>query len=130
MKGIKECLNWMLDNPMKVIESKNQYWSYRYNDIEFRFELKSVRDEKEKFRNAGCFQSLENSDWQEVIEPVDFITAYKDCLENGTEYKGFSKWDERYGEVIMRKESGNEVWVLDYDGQANVHLNCKWIKVG
>ena len=25
--------------------------------------------------------------WEEVVEPVDFLTAYKDCLENGAEYE-------------------------------------------
>lgn len=32
------------------------------------------------------FSPFLNEEWEEVIEPVDFITAYQDCLENKVVY--------------------------------------------
>jgi len=39
MKTIKECINWMLDNPMKELEdTTGNFTNARYNDIEKQFE--------------------------------------------------------------------------------------------
>lgn len=65
--------------------------------------------------------------WEEVIEPVDFLTAYNDCLENGTTYIGF-KCDRWCGEdQTMSRYAGCMVTIKDKNG-ASVFLDCKWIK--
>lgn len=69
MRGIKKCVNWMIDNPMKSIKRGN---------IEFRFDIKNdsfqVLDCNE-WHKTSCFKKLIFDGWEPVKEPVDFMTA-------------------------------------------------------
>lgn len=125
MKGIKECLNWMFENPMKVIESKDEYWSYRYNDRMEVFELKTVHEKEEEFRSVQSFERLKYSDWKEVIEPVDFITAYNDCLKNNVRY-----YKEKDNNFKMFGYNGRVTIIDDSEFGNTTTLTCDWIKVG
>lgn len=129
MKGIKECLTWMLDNPMKIIDSENQFWSYRYNDVDDRFELKTKSEQKDKFRLAESFDSLKHSRWQEVVEPVDFLTAYKDCLENGVAYGWYPGGEEEGWYAYLSKIEACPVLYLE-ESLEKIEFNGSktWIK--
>lgn len=74
---------------------------------------------------AEGHEGVMNWDWTEIIEPVDFITAYNDCLENGTKYIPDTVDDSRNQEMY-KHESG--VYLEDkYCGEM-MWLSCKWIK--
>ena len=81
------------------------------------------------FENTGRL----NWEWEEVIEPVDFITAYNDCLENGTEYIcedyyfHFKIYKNEYGNVIINP---NANIYRSSDTIIEVNLYGAWRKVG
>jgi len=60
--------------------------------------------------------------WTEVIELVDFLTAYKDCEVNGTEYKG-------YTQTMYRSKESGLVIILCKTGHSNAILCNEWKKV-
>jgi len=60
--------------------------------------------------------------WEEVIEQVDFLTAYNDCLENGTEYKC-------YTQTMYRSKESGLVIILCKTGHSNAVLCNEWKKV-
>jgi len=61
--------------------------------------------------------------WTEVIELVDFLTAYKDCLENGTRYEIMGQCDPI---VSMTRVNGD---VRIFSLLKCVILSDKWKKV-
>lgn len=124
MKGIKECLNWMLDNPMKELKSYGMA-NRRYNDKCKTFEIYAGGlGPWEAFNNFHYFNF---GIWTEVEEPVDFITAYQDCLENGNTYKAVdTKNVQGTNQQIMDRRS-NSVRVYDKEID-EVWLDCMWIK--
>jgi hypothetical protein len=60
--------------------------------------------------------------WEEVIEPVDFLTAYKDCLENGTKYVNCDFKDQSL--ICL----GNKVHLDQREIYSRSLLSGKWIK--
>lgn len=88
--------------------------------------------------DQNCFVICKNEyvnnvdlNWEEVIEPVDFLTAYKDCLENDTKYvcedycNEFNMYKNKYGGLMISRPVGNYESNLKI---ANVNLSGKWIK--
>jgi len=71
--------------------------------------------------------------FEEVIEPVDYLTAYKDCLENGTEYIGVDEPPYYFRLQSMERlvnlcgSTDYSVSIRDRNG-GNVILNCMWVK--
>lgn len=63
--------------------------------------------------------------WEEVIETVDFLTAYKDCLENGNDYKCV---DKELDDQTMKRLTGTVEVYCDKEDNC-VQLTAQWIKV-
>lgn len=70
MKGIKVCINWMLDNPMKEIT--NGEVSYRFNDIHSIF---AQRRQEYSWLPAYGMEKLNECEWEEVKQPYTFSEA-------------------------------------------------------
>ncbi len=64
----------------------------------------------------------DNDDWKEVIEPVDFITAYNDCFNNGNNYV-------RNVAGIQAKMENDGGFVVITNAKDRISLNgYEWIK--
>jgi hypothetical protein len=60
-------------------------------------------------------------DFEEVIQPVDFVTAFKDCEETGQGYKTPTQ--------VMRKNEDSELVVIRSEyGYTNVICCGEWVK--
>ena len=118
MKGIKECINWMLDNPMEELEPEHLTLSNtRYNnDGMNRFE-KLVEG---FWVNCLNFSVFETVNWHEFKQPYKFKPAYDECEENGTVFH------TEYGGWLYKDKVGC-VCVYQKDKTA-VYLNCTWYK--
>jgi len=69
-----------------------------------------------------------NIRWSEIVEPVDFVTAYQDCFKNDTEYKGTSTG--LTGTVHMGKAYDGSVKLELPDDKDIVYLDTRvWTKV-
>ena len=119
MKGIKECLKWMIDNEGKKIKCVDRLVFFSVNN----FYTTSVGSDLAGVPNSLGF--LMSGEWQEAIEPVDFITAYEDCKENGTEYKVEYK---SFEDQFMRNKSGS-VHIESEDDFCEVEIDVMWKKV-
>lgn len=65
---------------------------------------------------------IQHCDFVEVIQPVSFEEAYKDCKENGFGYTSVKGDQEMY-------RDGKSVEILEINGLDVVELNVEWIKV-
>jgi len=121
MKGIKECVNWMVDNDSKKITNDGRcaYW----NGHEF-----YLTDDECTVLITNFVKFKE--EWFEVIEPVDFLTAYNDCLENGTEYKAEFENDVDLMERGYLADGTVAVSISSEDGNIGIGLYIlrEWIK--
>jgi len=118
---------------MKITEIKWEQGK-RYK-VEYRIQnFEVIVDFGELKRTDGTGLNLVD-EWQleyilqmeftEVITSVDFITAYKDCFENGTKY--FNE----YHHQIMYKQPDGTVEIEEKSGEYDygvVVINCDWIK--
>jgi len=62
MKGIKECLNWLIDNPMKAIVSEG-FRPVRYNDGTTSFEFNSNFEESWFCFEGDEFHVFKEGEW-------------------------------------------------------------------
>ncbi len=69
-----------------------------------------------------------NAEWQEVIEPVDFLTAYKDCLENGTQYNWYPDGEAEGWYAEIYKDSDGVQIRLD-ESVNRIYQDKSWKKV-
>ena len=123
MKGIKECINWMLDNPMKVLSDPDKFHAYRYNNENIRIELK-IETKSSVFKLAECYEVLIDGDWKEVKQPYTFLEAYEDCKENKNNYHG-----EKYDTDRMATDSEGKTYMYTMDTDSNaVYLDQGWLK--
>jgi len=91
MRGIKECVNWMLDNPMKEIKSEEYGQVRRFNNkytpsfIESRYinDGESISNWS-KLKAFGGFE--DGDDWEEVKQPYTFLEAYEECENNKVDF--------------------------------------------
>ena len=70
-----------------------------------------------------------NADYTEVIEPVDFMTAYMDCKENGQRYTRASQGDLAVSADIFRDECGVVSLYFAEDINSFFPDKTLWIKV-
>lgn len=123
MKGIKECLSWMFENENKWIVNENEtllkFVSGEFHTSGVNSEIVSV--------GLHHIQFIDNYEWKEFIEPVDFLTAYKDCLENGTRYRGVNVPQQCNRSQLMQKYL-NIVDIVDEYSSSTIHLCEFWIK--
>ena len=96
MRGIKECVNWLIDNEgKKIVNEIGQEISYgeRFvTDEDFK-KLQTTDEETEYvgfyWVEGGidiCMSVLHTWDWEPVPEPVDFMTAKYQCQEFGHKF--------------------------------------------
>lgn len=122
MKGTKEILNWLLDNPMKEIK-RDGWATNRYNIWLHRFEYKLDGE----WIGKDDLYSFEG-EWHEVKTPIEWQEAIQDCLDNGTEYLSWYgefaestycyKMYRQYGKVKIKSLSEEHI----------VSITCKWVK--
>ena len=62
MKGIKECLNFMLDNPMVEIKTE-WYQPCRFNDADKCFEYKANYSEEWYYIEGDDFEIFDKCEW-------------------------------------------------------------------
>ena len=132
MRGVTECLKWMLNNPMMELHKDMTNFKVRYNHENYMFEY--FNDFTNSWRCMHDYSLLEISDWQ-LCEPnpsVEFLTAYEDCLSNGTKY------ESNFDTVMFNFNDGVFVEVRtplaeDYKKGtplfSSVYLNTQWKKV-
>ena len=81
MRGIKECINWLIDNPMRELECNNGgYWNIRYNKVEGVFQCFDT-DCEEWIEGPGL-ESFNNCEWQPVQKKYTFTEAFT-MMESG-----------------------------------------------
>ena len=73
---------------------------------------------------------IEYGDFEEVIEPVDFLTAYNDCVNNGTPY-----YNKEYCTKTFMKRIGDGIHITTeltehhkQEGYGYVNTNGEWYK--
>ena len=83
------------------------------------------------FGNQSLFEEyiakhiVQNGNFEKVIEPVDFITAYQDCKLNGGEYKGLEFESDR----IWRSGASNVFLYKAQQTTGKIQCNQMWEKV-
>lgn len=108
---------------MKCVASVQRNTKHSY------IQLKDEEEEKELQLSFGAHgKGILSYDWTEVIEPVDFITAYQDCLENDMDV---SNYISEEGVVMFKGADGVITLGLD-DAKLStcgyVGLSVKWFK--
>ena len=132
MRGVTECLKWMLNNPMMELNRLDTLAKRRYNDEETQFER--FNNDIKCWETVSCYFTLDSGDWQpcDPNPSVDFLTAYEDCLKNGTKY------ESNFDTVMFNFNDGVFVEVRtplaeDYKKGtplfSSVYLNTQWKKV-
>lgn len=125
MRGIKECLNWLIDNPDKEL-----FGSYndgtparrRWNEDNVEWYDK----DRESWRHLTGLAFFTEIDWQpyDPNPEVEFHVAYMDCLENG------SKYLNAQGDISLTRENGKVGLVWNIEDLVGYDLNHgKWKKV-
>lgn len=133
MRGIKECLNYMLNNPMKEISHSANPSSFRrrYNDYYGYFEYFNNKRLRWEILTS-LYAHTDYSDFDYGIEwfeydpnpAVDFHVAYMDCLENNSIYKNTE------GDKIEKHNNRVIIGLHEPKLICGVILNsCKWKKV-
>ena len=133
MKGIKEIMMWLLDNPMKEIKHVYEGGERGYHNVRYHDYTKAI-EVCDPYKNIWVTR-LDmigfDEEWQEVITPIEWQEAIQDCLENGTEYLSW------YGEG--HKYNG-DTWIVNYFGEEvrvsnifnknrnSIAITCKWVK--
>jgi hypothetical protein len=64
MKGIKVCVNWMMDNQYKKLQSKQSQYTIWFDGIRFRSKIENS-EEVGIIRN---FKTLGQYEWDELID--------------------------------------------------------------
>jgi hypothetical protein len=125
MKGIKECLNWLVDNPMKELTFVGNRplcinnLKHRFNYNEGRFQTFRNDD----WHSNSYFADFECCDWKEVKQPYTFEEAYKMCKEEGVEFYNEYEDELTYvkGDVLVTPDKS--------DGSLITSLSCSWYKL-
>ena len=124
MKGIKECLNWLMDNPMKLLESEKGD-GIRFNNKNVVFQFYSQGECKWFALDGDDFDALNTNEWYESFPTVDFLAAYEDCKRTGNRYKGC----ENTQDVIYKNPVGEViVYKTPKPLYENIKLNQLWIR--
>lgn len=124
MRGIKECLTWMLANPMKELVGYYDDGTVarrRFNDEKSEFEwLEGFSNKWFKLDGLKAYSDME---WYIYNPPVEFHEAYMDCLENGVEYLN------EQGDISLTRDGGKVALQWNIDGLMGYDLNHgKWTK--
>ena len=124
MKGIIECVTWMVENKNKKLKSSERtMW---YNGFGFRFRLSL--EGSEVAMHVKWFKILDRYEWTPVATSVDFDTAKADCKKNGTPYKSY---DKGYTQNLkMDRDNMGHVRITDmeYEGRPSI-LDVEWTPV-
>jgi len=116
VKGIKECVSWMIDNVGKSITNGAEEQT-RYQN--WKFEFKSKTGNWVDLYNFHVFAAL---NWEPVREPVDVkeaMMAHEDgktiksvCNDGvGSVYKDSDLYDQ-FGTIISCNEIANGTWYI------------------
>ena len=105
MKGIKECVNWLLNNPGERLEGNG---IVMFDGNLQAFFLKSAEDLKWHSLDGDLFDMFNYGDWKPREKPVDVLTALENCKKTGQRYKGLDCENDviaknRYGHVCIYK---------------------------
>lgn len=87
MRGITECLKYMINNPMMELHKVGDLSKRRYSTEESQFEyFNNIDKQWHLLYKYGAFS---DGYWQpyDPNPSVDFLTAYGDCKLNGNKYK-------------------------------------------
>lgn len=124
MRGIKECLTWMLENPMKELTAINedgQMIRRRFNNDTSRFEW--FERCLGSWWELNGFKAYDQLDWSIYNPPVEFHEAYLDCLNNGTEYLN------EQGDISLTRDGGKVALQWNINDLTGYDLNHgKWTK--
>ena len=123
MKVIKtwEMIEQVIKDKSKKFENN---YGYTVGADETGTQLELIRDQGYDTEPYTIFLD-DTMEWTEIIEPVSFITAYNDCLENGTQYI-----NEKFKQRMYYNQNQVEIEekMNDYE-YGVVVLSCEWIKV-
>jgi len=127
VKGIKECVNWMIDNPGKMLEhSQMKVWYDGCMLLMFDIANEILYNERnEDSYGSEVFSDyniLDEYEWEPVIEPVDVkeaMRAHEDgktiksvCNDGvGSVYKDSDLYDQ-FGTIISCNEIANGTWYI------------------
>ena len=96
MKGIKECLGWMVDNPLKAITNGDYEVKYIEKHDQFQKTIVTTLEDGRISHHTTLFNDfyeLNRYEWTVVVKPADIYTALKDCEETGQRYVIMGKSD-------------------------------------
>ncbi len=127
MKGIKECINWLVDNPMKEIENPG-YYKTRYNDSVGKFEHLDD-DCGREWVTTKYFDKFRECEWKQVRKTYSFEEAYKICKD---EKVAFENEDGEHCMYFAGDKDWNQINIdhkEDANGTGCVILCGNWYKV-
>lgn len=99
----------------KKYKHDNKIWTVEYSNL--------INDDGEDLANISDLMLIINGDFEEVIEPVDFLTAYKDCEDNDATYI-----DQMNPKVKLYGYDGRVTIIDDKKYGNTTALTVKWIK--
>jgi hypothetical protein len=81
MKGIKECINWLINNEGKeLIDSNSWYVKYENGSLHTKCCIDA------EYRPFSSLYEFDEREWLEVKQPYTFLEAYEDCKNTKTSY--------------------------------------------
>jgi len=102
MKGIKECVSWMIDNGGKKIQHETlEMW---FNGSSFVLKPRDIKEYE-----IDCFNMLDVNNWEPVPEPVDFMTA----INSGKKINPVEYFEECHDEELRDKYESEKGFDLD-----------------
>lgn len=120
MKGITECLKWMLNNPMKELQN-GTHQNRRYNDTLHRFEAEN----KEVFVEITNFSCFMVGDWLNSDSLYSYERAYNMCKLNRTTFVGAAGYKNQ---KMYRNRDSDSVYVKNVRSHESINLDCMWVK--
>lgn len=123
MRGIKTCINWLIDNPGKYLESNNYSHKVKYNEEQIFID----RSGKEEIYDGGM-RYFNLAEWKPVKELISFVDAINS--EKKVYPNVFLPHDEDYLEKAYRTHDNYSVAVMSFLSYPCInhkhYINCQW----
>ena len=106
MRGIAECIKWMVEHPGEKLTRTNRVM-HRWYDNQFG---RIVGSNGISEYDCFVFLGFEEHDWLPLKKTYTFLEAFNDCLATGQKYRCLEEVCENQ---IMKPRDERSVWVKD-----------------
>ncbi len=128
MKGITECIKWLLNNPSAKIHDKDG--TIVWFDGKSKFEF----FHKDEVREFTSFYMLNDGEWLEMKQVYSFDEAYNQCKNIGTrfiQYEYDPNQSTNHEELYQTRKgdmykSGDGVAIITNGEYSSVRVDGKW----